>query len=58
MEELVYQQLNETVYQETLDNGLKVFLLSKPEMRKPSGFSQPIMGLSIKPLHLSAGMKR
>lgn len=37
MEELVYQQLNETVYQETLDNGLKVFLLSKPEMAKTFG---------------------
>ncbi|MGV2620118.1 pitrilysin family protein [Halobacillus sp. ACCC02827] len=37
MEELVYKQLNETVYQETLDNGLKVFLLSKPEMAKTFG---------------------
>ncbi|SDO81781.1 EF-P 5-aminopentanol modification-associated protein YfmH [Halobacillus aidingensis] len=37
MEELVYTQLNETVYQETLDNGLKVFLLSKPEMAKTFG---------------------
>ncbi|ELK44483.1 pitrilysin family protein [Halobacillus sp. BAB-2008] len=37
MEELVYKQLNETVYKETLDNGLKVFLLSKPEMAKTFG---------------------
>ncbi|MCA0969074.1 insulinase family protein [Halobacillus litoralis] len=37
MEELVYQQLNETVYKETLDNGLQVFLLSKPEMAKTFG---------------------
>ncbi|ARI77444.1 EF-P 5-aminopentanol modification-associated protein YfmH [Halobacillus mangrovi] len=37
MEELVYQQLNEKVYQETMDNGLKVFLLSKPEMAKTFG---------------------
>ncbi|QAS50936.1 EF-P 5-aminopentanol modification-associated protein YfmH [Halobacillus litoralis] len=37
MEELVYKQLNESVYQETMDNGLKVFLLSKPEMAKTFG---------------------
>ncbi|KHE67577.1 EF-P 5-aminopentanol modification-associated protein YfmH [Halobacillus sp. BBL2006] len=37
MEELVYQQLNEKVYKETMDNGLKVFLLSKPEMAKTFG---------------------
>ncbi|MFG6148850.1 EF-P 5-aminopentanol modification-associated protein YfmH [Halobacillus sp. B23F22_1] len=37
MEELVYKQLNESVYQETMDNGLKVFLLSKPEMAKTYG---------------------
>ncbi|WP_079480129.1 EF-P 5-aminopentanol modification-associated protein YfmH [Halobacillus salinus] len=37
MEELKYQQLNETVYKETLDNGLQVFLLSKPEMAKTFG---------------------
>ncbi|WP_226578930.1 EF-P 5-aminopentanol modification-associated protein YfmH [Halobacillus litoralis] len=37
MEALVYKQLNETVYQETMDNGLKVFLLSKPEMAKTFG---------------------
>ncbi|CDQ19680.1 Predicted Zn-dependent peptidase [Halobacillus karajensis] len=37
MEELVYTQLKETVYQETMDNGLKVFLLSKPEMAKTFG---------------------
>ncbi|UOR12662.1 EF-P 5-aminopentanol modification-associated protein YfmH [Halobacillus amylolyticus] len=37
METLTYKQLNETVYQETLDNGLKVFLLAKPEMAKTFG---------------------
>jgi predicted Zn-dependent peptidase len=37
VEELVYQQLNEKVYKETMDNGLKVFLLSKPEMAKTFG---------------------
>ncbi|WP_173916450.1 EF-P 5-aminopentanol modification-associated protein YfmH [Halobacillus sp. Marseille-Q1614] len=37
MEELVYQQLNEKVYKETMDNGLQVFLLSKPEMAKTYG---------------------
>ncbi|WP_431799311.1 EF-P 5-aminopentanol modification-associated protein YfmH [Halobacillus andaensis] len=37
MEELVYKQLNESVFQETMDNGLKVFLLSKPEMAKTYG---------------------
>ncbi|MGP4075154.1 EF-P 5-aminopentanol modification-associated protein YfmH [Halobacillus sp. K22] len=37
MEELVYDQINETVYTETMDNGLKVFLLAKPEMAKTFG---------------------
>ena len=37
MEELVYQQLNEKIYQETMENGLQVFLLSKPEMAKTFG---------------------
>lgn len=37
MEELVYKQLNESVFQETMENGLKVFLLSKPEMAKTFG---------------------
>lgn len=37
MEELVYDQINETVYTETMDNGLKVFLLMKPEMAKTFG---------------------
>ncbi|WP_082234137.1 EF-P 5-aminopentanol modification-associated protein YfmH [Halobacillus massiliensis] len=37
MEELVYQQLNEKVYKEKMDNGLQVFLLSKPEMAKTYG---------------------
>ncbi|MFD1018249.1 EF-P 5-aminopentanol modification-associated protein YfmH [Thalassobacillus hwangdonensis] len=37
MKELVYEQLNETIYTETLDNGLKVYLLSKPEMAKTYG---------------------
>ncbi|GGF10544.1 peptidase [Halobacillus andaensis] len=37
MEELVYKQLNESVFQETMENGLKVFLLSKPEMAKTYG---------------------
>ncbi|UOQ93279.1 insulinase family protein [Halobacillus shinanisalinarum] len=37
MDALTYKQLNETVYQETMDNGLKVFLLSKPEMAKTFG---------------------
>ncbi|MFZ0370668.1 MAG: pitrilysin family protein [Halobacillus sp.] len=37
MEELVYDQINETVYTETMGNGLKVFLLAKPEMAKTFG---------------------
>ncbi|MBM7552685.1 EF-P 5-aminopentanol modification-associated protein YfmH [Thalassobacillus pellis] len=37
MEELVYEQMKEKIYTETLDNGLKVFLLSKPEMAKTYG---------------------
>ncbi|MFG6118314.1 MULTISPECIES: EF-P 5-aminopentanol modification-associated protein YfmH [Thalassobacillus] len=37
MKELVYEQLKETIYTETLDNGLKVFLLTKPDMVKTFG---------------------
>ncbi|UOQ42997.1 insulinase family protein [Halobacillus salinarum] len=37
MEVLEYQQLNEKVYKETMDNGLQVFLLAKPEMAKTFG---------------------
>ncbi|SEB02252.1 Predicted Zn-dependent peptidase [Thalassobacillus cyri] len=37
MKELVYDQLKEKIYTETLDNGLKVFLLSKPDMVKTFG---------------------
>ncbi len=37
MEALTYKQLNETVYSETMENGLKVFLLAKPEMAKTFG---------------------
>ncbi|WP_028782844.1 EF-P 5-aminopentanol modification-associated protein YfmH [Thalassobacillus devorans] len=37
MKELVYNQLKEKIYTETLDNGLKVFLLSKPDMVKTFG---------------------
>ncbi|GGC89946.1 peptidase M16 [Thalassobacillus devorans] len=37
MKELVYDQLKETIYTETLDNGLKVFLLTKPDMVKTFG---------------------
>ncbi|MFD2925587.1 EF-P 5-aminopentanol modification-associated protein YfmH [Halobacillus naozhouensis] len=37
MEALTYKQLNETVYSETMENGLQVFLLAKPEMAKTFG---------------------
>ncbi|WP_181348639.1 EF-P 5-aminopentanol modification-associated protein YfmH [Thalassobacillus sp. CUG 92003] len=37
MKELRYEQIQETIYTETLDNGLEVFLLSKPEMAKTYG---------------------
>ncbi|MCP3031258.1 insulinase family protein [Halobacillus sp. A1] len=37
MEELVYEQLNESVFREKMDNGLQVFLLSKPELAKTYG---------------------
>ncbi|WP_138414725.1 EF-P 5-aminopentanol modification-associated protein YfmH [Aquibacillus sediminis] len=37
MNKKVYEQLKETLYSETLDNGLRVFLLPKPEMAKTFG---------------------
>lgn len=37
MHKQTYDQLKETVYTETLDNGLRVFLLPKPEMTKTFG---------------------
>lgn len=37
MNKTTYNQLQETIYSETMDNGLKVFLLPKPEMSKTFG---------------------
>ncbi|WP_077621909.1 EF-P 5-aminopentanol modification-associated protein YfmH [Sediminibacillus massiliensis] len=37
MDKTTYGQLKETLYTEQLDNGLKVFLLPKPEMAKTFG---------------------
>lgn len=37
MEKIEYKQINETLYKEILDNGLKIFLLPKPGFHKTYG---------------------
>jgi predicted Zn-dependent peptidase len=37
MNKQIYQEINETLYSEKLDNGLTVFLLPRPEMAKAYG---------------------
>lgn len=48
MKELNIPRINETIYQETLPNGLTVFYYPKEDFEKRSLFSRPITGQSIK----------
>lgn len=50
MEKLYFKTLKETLYHETMDNGLEVFLLPKPGFEKLMVYLQQNLVLLIQPL--------